>query len=59
MVTSPSEGIHIIGILLRHVSKDIALKILDDMDYEIADATENESLRESIRMVREYLRNGK
>tara|TARA_R110000824_G_scaffold208368_1_gene393967 strand:- start:182 stop:361 length:180 start_codon:yes stop_codon:yes gene_type:complete len=56
MVTTASEGIHIIGILLRHVSKDIAIKILDDMDDEIANTTDNESLKESIRMVRVYLR---
>jgi hypothetical protein len=29
--------------------------MLSDMDFEIADTTDNESLRDSIRMVREYL----
>jgi hypothetical protein len=55
MVTTASEGIHLVAILLRYVNKSTAYKMLSDMDFEIADTTDNESLRDSIRMVREYL----
>ena len=55
MVTTAGEGIHLVGILLRYMDKKTAYKMLSDMDFEIADTTDNESLRDSIRMVREYL----
>jgi len=55
MVTTASEGIHLVAILLRYVSKTTAYKILSDMEFEIADNTDNVSLRDSIKMVREYL----
>ena len=55
MVTTASEGIHLVAILLRYMEKEKAYKMLCDMDFEIADMTDNESLRESIRMVRMYL----
>jgi len=58
MVTTASEGIHLVGILLRYIDKKTAYKILSDMEFEIADTTDNESLRDSIKMVRGYL-NGK
>ena len=29
---------------------------ISDLDFEVADTTDNESLRESIKMVREYMR---
>jgi hypothetical protein len=55
MVTTTAESMHMIGILLRYVSKQKAYSIVSDMELEIADTTENTSLRDSIRMVREYL----
>ena len=55
MVTTAAEGIHLVAILLRYVSKTTAYKILSDMEFEIADNTDNVSLRDSIKMVREYL----
>ncbi len=30
-----------------------------DLDFEVADNTDNESLRDSIKMVREYMRESK
>jgi len=37
------------------MSKEDATKMIKDMDFEIADTTDNESLRDSIKMVSEYL----
>ena len=56
MVTTRSEGLHLVGILLRYMSKEDAVKMIKDMDFEIADITDNESLRDSIKMVSEYLK---
>jgi|TARA_R110002020_G_scaffold363385_2_gene575689 hypothetical protein len=55
MVTSVAEGIQLVAILLRYMKKEEALKMLNDMDFEIADFTDNESLKLSIKMVRDYL----
>jgi len=55
MVTTRGEGLHLVGILLRYMSKEDATKMIKDMDFEIADTTDNESLRDSIKMVSEYL----
>jgi len=37
------------------MEKDAALRLLCDMDYEVAETTDNESLKDSIKMVRRYL----
>jgi len=55
MVTTATEGMHLVAILLRYVSKKRAYKMVSDMEFEIADSTENNSLRDSIKMVRGYL----
>ena len=55
MVTTKGEGLHLVSILLRYMSKEDAVKMIKDMDFEIADTTDNESLRDSIKMVSEYL----
>ena len=55
MVTTTTEGMHLVAILLRYVSKKRAYKMLSDMEFEIGDSTENISLRDSIKMVRGYL----
>jgi len=55
MVTTTTEGMHLVAILLRYVSKKRAYKMVSDMDFEIGDMTENTSLRDSIKMVRGYL----
>jgi hypothetical protein len=55
MVTTIAESMHLIAILLRYVSKQKAYKMVSDMELEVANTTENESLRDSIKMVRAYL----
>ena len=55
MVTSKTEGIHIMQIVLRYLDKEEALKMLNDMAFEIAVITDNESLKDSIEMVRGLL----
>jgi hypothetical protein len=56
MVTTTTESMELIGILLRYLSKRKALKMLTDMEEEVANTTENISLRDSIKMVRSYLK---
>ena len=55
MVTTNKESMHLMSILLRYMSKKRALKMLTDMEEEVANTTENVSLRDSIKMVRGYL----
>jgi hypothetical protein len=55
MVTNRLEALHLVSILLRFMKKDEALRILCDMDYEVAETTDNKSLKRSIKMVRKYL----
>ena len=55
MVTSVSESMQLIAILLRYVSKQTAYKMVSDMELEVGDTTDNGSLRDSIKMTRKYL----
>ena len=55
MVTNSTEAIQLMAIVLRYLEKKDAQRMLNDMDFEVAENTENESLRESIKMVREYI----
>ena len=55
MVTNQVEATQFFKILLDWCSPQVARSMLDDMDFYIADITDNESLRESIKMVREKL----
>jgi len=55
MVASRLEGVHMIQLILKYVSPYTAKQMLTDMDFEIADTTDNESLRDSIKMVGKYL----
>lgn len=56
MVTSNTEAIHIMKILLDYMTPKVASMFIADMDYEVAEVTDNESLRDSIKMVREFLK---
>tara|TARA_R110000751_G_scaffold55804_8_gene119641 strand:- start:6654 stop:6827 length:174 start_codon:yes stop_codon:yes gene_type:complete len=56
MVTSNTEAIHIMKILLDYMTPKVASMFIADMDFEVAEVTDNESLRDSIKMVREYLK---
>ena len=55
MVTSSSEAIQFFKILLDWCSPQVARMMLDDMDFYIAETTDNDSIKESIKMVRKYL----
>ena len=55
MVTSNSDAIQFFKILLDWCSPQVARMMLDDMDFYIAETTDNDSVKESIKMVRKYL----
>lgn len=55
MVTTYTEGIQFMKILLDWCSPQVARSMLDDMDFYIADSTGNDSIRDSIKMVRKIL----
>ena len=55
MVTSKTEGIQLMHIVLRYLDKEAALKMLNDMTFEVASITDNDSLKVSIEMVRGFL----
>ena len=54
MVTDKNEAIHLISILHRYLTEKQTYKLLGDMEFEVAEHTENKSLRDSIRMALEY-----
>ena len=55
MSTSKSEALHIMKIVFDYMTPKVATMFLSDLDFEVAETTDNESLRESIKMVREYV----
>ena len=55
MVANRSEAIRFMKIVLDWCSPQVARSMLDDMKFYIGDATDNESLKESIKMVRKYV----
>ena len=55
MVTTKTEGLQFFKIHLDWGSPQVARSMLDDMDFYIAETTDNESVRDSIKMVRKYL----
>ena len=42
-------------IVFDYMTPKVATMFLSDLDFEVAETTDNESLRESIKMVREYV----
>tara|TARA_R110002167_G_scaffold177361_1_gene377156 strand:- start:330 stop:512 length:183 start_codon:yes stop_codon:yes gene_type:complete len=56
MVTTMQEALHIIRLLLKYMTPKVAKMFLADLDFEVAEITENESLKNSIKMVEEYLK---
>ena len=56
MVTSRTEAIHIMKILMDYMTPKVAEMFISDLDFEVAEVTDNESLRDSIKMVRKYMR---
>ena len=55
MVTTASEAAQMIMILLRYMPRRRAISMLEDMDFDIGQHTENESLKKSITMVLKFL----
>ena len=55
MVTTTPEAVHIIKIILDWCSPQVARSMLDYLDFYVAEITDNESLKQSIKMVREML----
>ena len=44
MVTNKSEAIHLMSILHRYLTEKDAFMLLKDMEFEVAEHTDNESL---------------
>ena len=59
MATSRTEAVHIITLMLKYVSPYTAKQMLTDMDFEIAETTDNESLRDSIKSLLELIEDAK
>jgi len=55
MVTTKGEVIQFMKIILDWCSPQVARSMLDDMDFYIADTTGNDSIKDSIKMVRKIL----
>ena len=55
MVASPEEGAGIVKAMLRYVDVDMALAIVEDVWGEVGKESSNESLRDSILLLKDYL----
>ena len=55
MVTTTGDAVHFMKIVLDWCSPKVARMMMDDLDFYIADTTDNESVRESIKMIREMV----
>ena len=55
MATNKAEAIHFMKIILDWCSPKVARMMLDDIDFYIAETTDNESIKKSIKMVREMV----
>ena len=55
MATNKAEAIHFMKIVLDWCSPQVARMMMDDLDFYIAETTDNESIKESIKMVREMV----
>lgn len=55
MPTNKAEAIHFMKIIHDWVSPKVARMMMDDLDFYIAETTDNESIKESIKMVREMI----
>ena len=55
VATNKAEAIHFMKIILDWCSPKVARMMLDDLDFYIAETTDNESIKESIKMVREMV----
>tara|TARA_R100001244_G_scaffold113817_1_gene84295 strand:+ start:57 stop:317 length:261 start_codon:yes stop_codon:yes gene_type:complete len=55
MTTDRSEAVRFMKIVLDWCSPQVARSMMDDMQFYIGDVTDNESIRESIKMVRKFI----
>ena len=55
MATNKAEAIHFMKIVLDWCSPKVARMMMDDLDFYIAETTDNESTKTSIKMVREMI----
>jgi len=55
MATNKAEAIHFMKIVFDWCSPQVARSMMDDLDFYIAETTDNESIKESIKMVREMV----
>ena len=55
MVTTATEAAQMIIILLKYMPRRRAISMLEDMDFDIGQHTENKSLKESLNMVLRFL----
>ena len=55
MVTTANEAAQMIMILLKYMPRRRAISMLEDMDFDIGQHTENKSLKKSIDMVLRFL----
>ena len=55
MPTNTVEAIHFMKIVMDWCSPKVARMMMDDLDFYIAETTDNESIKTSIKMVREMV----
>ena len=55
MVTNKMDAIHFMKIVLDWCSPQVARMMMDDLDFYIADNTDNESVRDSIKIIRDMI----
>ena len=55
MVASPEEGANIIKIMLKFMDVDLALSMMEEVWDTVGKKTSNESLKDSIILLKEYL----
>ena len=55
MVTTKGDAIHFMKIVLDWCSPKVARMMMDDLEFYIAETTDNESVRESIKMIRKLI----
>ena len=55
MTTNRVEATQFMKIILDWCSPQVARSMMDDLDFYIAETTDNESIKESIKMVREMV----
>jgi len=55
MVTTKGDAIHFMKIVLDWCSPKVARMMMDDLEFYIAETTDNNSVRDSIKMIRKLI----